>query len=771
MAPRSIFLKAVLLVTALGPMLGNAQFVTLEGRMFMLDGQEFYPRVMNYGVDFACNVNGGASNLYGAAASAYDYSVPGDLECSDAGSCAEKLRRHFDKLTAMNFNTIRLLCGAVTIVSGGRKFGLTVRYNNPAWGGDTLYDLLLSSPDFNDAISTAFFAGVRNVLDLAQEKNLKVILLGADNKGGGDWTPGDDWDAVHRYSDFLKRLAQELHDHPALLAYDLWNEPRWTHINDGIGFNQWSKPSVCAITSEWYDAIREYDSNHLVTLGTSGWDDLWHWDPNVMKLDFASLHVYPEQYNVDGYSYTHMLNRVRAQIYWHGAAIPMPFIIGETSFSAEDSNDDNFDDPFNHHLVDDPAHDYPPWRDGPESQQSAYASQTMTATRAYLGSGYSWWDFQNNRAYNLTPPTDPMDLAAWRGNYKGNFYGALKYGDENANPPIPWEDKLVVGTFSTYSLPSAPSSLPTPPADYHRGKFNGSLSSGSVLGTVNLIDQDGQGIPHAVGWTKLTYSNASNNPVHEIVTNQISNDQGLLNIHRGPVFNGWYVSKYEMRVHVPGGATSPGGATDQSYQSWLQLGSTLPLARSKLNFTAEASGITVPIGQSYDLKAWSTLFVNDVTYEGNGSQGASGDLRARHFIHVSTEFHAARGSEIHIHPDNVFPDCGDPNMLVAEDNPHTTHESAKRATDSAPQLVLRFKDIRACRLRVAPNPCSDFLEVSGLPPGTPYRIVSGQGAVVLTGICAVHPIRIPVSSISPGHYTLHAESKETACSAPFVKMN
>ncbi|WKZ64866.1 MAG: hypothetical protein QY325_08800 [Flavobacteriales bacterium] len=462
-----------------------------------------------------------------------------------------------------------------------------------------------------------------------------------------------------------------------------------------------------------------------------------------------------------------------AQSDWHGAAIPMPFIIGETSFSAEDSNDDNFDDPFNHHLVDDPAHDYPPWRDGPESQQSAYASQTMTATRAYLGSGYSWWGFQNGRAANLTPPSPPTpsNIQHWQGVYRANFYGALKYGDENANPPIPWEDKLVAGTFSTYSLASAPSSLPTPPADYHRGKFNGSLSSGTVLGTVNLIDQDGQAITHAVGWTKLIYSDASNDPVHEIVTNQISNDQGLLNIHRGPVINGWYVSKYEMRVHVPGGATSPGDASNQSYQSWQQLGSSLTLARSKLAFTAEASGVTVPIGQSYDPKAWSTLFVNNVTYEGNGSQGASGDLRARQFIHMSTEFHAAHGSEVHIHPENVFPDCGDPHMLVAEDNPHINHESAKRATDSAHQLVLRFKDFPACGLRVAPNPCGEFLEVSGLPPGAPYRIVSDQGAIVLTGIITVQPIRIQVSAISPGHYTLHAEFENTTCSAPFVKMN
>jgi hypothetical protein len=493
-----------------------------------------------------------------------------------------------------------------------------------------------------------------------------------------------------------------------------------------------------------------------------------------MKLDFASLHVYPEQYNVDGYSYTHMLNRVRAQIYWHGAAIPMPFIIGETSFSAEDSNDDNFDDPSNHHLVEDPAHDYPPWRDGPESQQSAYASQTMTATRAYLGSGYSWWGFQNGRAANLTPPSNPTpeNIQHWQGVYRANFYGALKYGDENANPPISWEDKHVVGMFSTYSLPSAPSTLPTPPADYYRGKFNGSLSSGAVLGTVNIVDQDGEPISHAVGWTKLKYLHSQTNATVAIIeTYQIADAQGLLRIHRGPVFQDSYVSPYEMRVHVPGGATSPGGATNQSYQSWHQLGSTLPLARSKLTFTSEASGVTVPIGQSYDPKAWSTLFVNNVTYEGNGSQGASGDLRARQFIHVSTEFHAAHGSEVHIHPDNVFPDCGDPNMLVTEDYPHTTHESAKRATDSADQLVLRFKDTPACGLRVAPNPCSEILEVSGLPPGTPYRIVSDRGAVVLTGICAMQPFRVQVSAISPGHYTLHAETKTTVCSAPFVKMN
>jgi hypothetical protein len=90
---------------------------------------------------------------------------------------------------------------------------------------------------------------------------------------------------------------------------------------------------------------------------------------------------------------------------------------------------------------------------------------------------------------------------------------------------------------------------------------------------------------------------------------------------------------------------------------------------------------------------------------------------------------------------------------------------------AAHQLVLRFKDIPACGLGIAPNPCGEFLEVSGLPPGTPYRIVSDRGAVVLTGICAMQPFRVQVSAISPGHYTLHAETKTTVCSAPFVKMN
>lgn len=88
--------------------LGHAQYITLQGRTFMLNGQEFYPRVLNYRCQLGSDQNGttAASHVYCSPLGDYDRSVLNEMECDSWPSCNVQLQQHFAKIASMGFNTV-----------------------------------------------------------------------------------------------------------------------------------------------------------------------------------------------------------------------------------------------------------------------------------------------------------------------------------------------------------------------------------------------------------------------------------------------------------------------------------------------------------------------------------------------------------------------------------------------------------------------------------------------------------------------------------------
>src|SRR5690606_41652377 len=89
----------------------------------------------------------------------------------------------------------------------------------------------LEGPPFDGPLSQAAFDVIEHFLDLAEIADLKVILLCMEGHGGNAITgaqrmyPTFDHYAVEAYSSYLQALSARLNGHPALMAYDLANEP------------------------------------------------------------------------------------------------------------------------------------------------------------------------------------------------------------------------------------------------------------------------------------------------------------------------------------------------------------------------------------------------------------------------------------------------------------------------------------------------------------------------------------------------------------------
>lgn len=172
---------------------------------------------------------------------------------------------------------------------------------------------------------------LKRLIKLAEQKGLYLDLTGLGNYHRGE-TPR--WyDALSReerwetQAVFWKAVAEVGAGSPAIFCYDLMNEPviggsdlekrEWvTGELDGKSFVQritlemGKSESRQEIASEWVKkmsaAIREKDSEALITVGVIPWAHVW---PNAKPvfyneatlncLDFVSVHFYPKSGEVD----------------------------------------------------------------------------------------------------------------------------------------------------------------------------------------------------------------------------------------------------------------------------------------------------------------------------------------------------------------------------------------------------------------------------------------------------------------------------------------
>ena len=402
-----------------------AQYVTISGNQFRLNGKTFYPMALNYTVSIVKN-NG---NYF--VSPVHSYNLTGNYECNSMPSCNVQLKSEFDYIVGMGFNSLRL--GFEPYYHPQR--GLLFQYFPQNQSTDTMR---LPVNPFNptDPGLLTVFSLYDQILEVASAASLKIILLvtGSRPKDFYELTYKLTQDEIDLRNAFLDALSLHFSNAPndeALMAYDLWNEPAYSLK---IPPAKITKQEACEIISNWYDILKGNDPKRLITIGNCGTNDITAFDHTILKLDFNSLHYYPafKAYEDRTDSSIQELARRRTinDLYWFNQTSFIPWIIGETGYTACEE-----------YGISDGL-------DGTLAYQATYAQYSLDVVCNCGGIGYSWWAYQDV-TFDTPGPK-----------FCGNFFGLL----ERFYAPSPAAEKPAVAHFRNY--PTLPQSTGICLVDY-----------------------------------------------------------------------------------------------------------------------------------------------------------------------------------------------------------------------------------------------------------------------------------------------------------------
>lgn len=616
-------------------------YISLEGRQFKdAFGDDFYPIICNYG--FALTFTN-LGNYYlspnssygeGYACTSCDPLPNYDFDKDNQSDCLKQIHDELTRIHDMRFNVIRTY-GLAPFKTDPNKvgvigFNLEATENKHPIYANASVQLLPISPTpyaYDDPLNTnvqLLFSFYDLILQEAQACSLKVLLDVAYDDIAAH--PID----VADYASYLSALADRYKNNSALMGYVVIEEPSYNQHNTGH-----TKQEICDITSQWYDAIKAKDSHHLITMGGSDLVDILEWDPGVMKLDFYCPHIYPRIIDYENYSITNAFDRVLGDLIWITGNSPMPWLVGETAFSAYD--DSYYNTNHTSQIISSPR------VDGSVQEQAAYGQYILDAVRNTNGSGISWWNYQEH----------------WWGSdlQREDGYGLLRHGpltDGNIEKPITM-------VFRNYPLPP-PNPVPiTSPSNY-LNLLNLIPSSYSYSGTV-FEEGTTNPIKDAIvfGWTRYYLPDNTGDNIPEeasdfiyTFTNKVDGSFTLHPLNPNAILN-TYISRpltelTKVTVSTAGAEREPFGP-----EQGTPLPSSIYLNIAPFNFDLQVSNEIIDAANSpRNYKGWNTLKVNNVSV----ISGGISDMKAKREISVEADFHAENGSELHVFcAPAIFSDC------------------------------------------------------------------------------------------------------------------
>jgi len=306
----------------------NESFVSMDDDKFSLNGSSFYPVVLNY----VLSVRMDKGQLWACPHFGY-YSHSLSLFRSKDSSLAT-IKADMELIKDMGFNTVRLI-----YIGEGRKnknsgeISIDVRADE---NRDTSFSLS------SDQQLTTYFKAIDELLCIVGQAGLKAILL----------TPVVPDDVASE--EHLKKVTKYFKHDRTILAYDLFNEPLYFDM-----LVEREKKDIYQIVKRWRKIVRENAPDQLVTIGLTGVLEVLEWDPNILDVDFLSMHPYeyqPEQ--------------VRNEMYWYHKYITKPWIIGETAIPA-DGDSVSY------------------------QEQKIFARNTLAQAYNCGAMGYSWWQYKD----------------------------------------------------------------------------------------------------------------------------------------------------------------------------------------------------------------------------------------------------------------------------------------------------------------------------------------------------------------------------------------
>jgi hypothetical protein len=742
------------------------QYITLQGRQFKDEhGGDFYPVVCNYLLSLPYVENNGTydfviapSHHYGGSA-LDEYGPP----LSDA---INKLFVDFTEIKNMGFNSVRLMA----ILKKDNDTNKTYPgYQNGFFSWETQYcpvnaefvdyQFRITRPYSSDLNLQKLLNQYHQVIQKAADAGLYVILVPS---GGLDLFK--DQSEVDDYQNLLLEFCDSLRYETNLLAWDLINEPFIDDKTDRL------KGDVCAWTTQLYNTIHTVDSNHLITIGGCIILDIPEWDPSVLKIDFWSPHVYPPNKPRLPLLLNSALEKVTNDIIWLANNCPIPWIIGEAGFVAEDDDSTHF-----------------VW--GTEAEQAIYAQQTLDTVRNAGGSGYAWWQFQHVCWYSTPPWTflqnhnfGSDDYYEDIQSYYQNNFGLLGAGD----PPYASLEKPVVDVFQSYlDENNQPPGMGTQPVanNYgltgtnpnHRLKISGTvvdaethlpIKDAIVFGKnflqVLLLDDPTSDdptilIPRSIENEQYTFTNDSGQftfiPYDYI--NPITNE-AILELK----FTCAGCEQYIVGINRP--YNNP-PIFYENIDPYDKNGDTIELRRNVFEYEKTINNVVIDIAPpQVNFSAWNKLTLNNVTVVGNGSQGGISDMTARTEIQINIEFDAQRGSDVHIFLSEFFRDCN--SLIPYKSGWNNNYQQGYMDSElKIKEIDLNFIN-EDDKVSVFPNPSTGKMTISihntEKPAAYLVLVFNMYGSIINQFKCSEFA-KFDLTGYPKGVYTLSAYTDQT----------
>jgi hypothetical protein len=297
-------------------------FVYIDEKTFKLDEKDFYPMILNYGAEL---MMGNHTMWVKPSNTGFDDK---NMKYTKE-SALLKLKADLQMIKDLGFNTVRLYGIAEYKVDHNAitKFADA--------GRDTMIVL-------EGEILGKYFQALGDMFKVFDEVGLKAIILTKKEPDINELT-----------DTYVSKLLHQFKDEKAILAWDFFNEPLYFDRAER------RKEDVYTLVKGWKKFSRIYDPNHLLTLGLTGTREMFEWDPNILDVDFLSIHPYEFH-----------KGEVENEIYWYSKYVKKPWVVGETGFSA-DNDSVSYD------------------------VQKAYALKFLHRAINCGASGFSWWQYKD----------------------------------------------------------------------------------------------------------------------------------------------------------------------------------------------------------------------------------------------------------------------------------------------------------------------------------------------------------------------------------------
>lgn len=682
--------------------------VTIEGKQFKINGANFYPMVMNYAVELTMPNGSGSSGWANCYLTPYvEYGINNGpnggpnsyiFECANNSQCASDIVNDWTYLKSSNlkFNTIRVagFYPKFQFNGGNPNFFFNIRET----GSQAWHYLPIDLYTANDPGLDFVLDRYEQLMQLADQTGMKLIFNMIGQPSDYIQFPGPDNDEIDYYDKFLAhlaaRVAGSIYAH-TVLAFDLWNEPCYFDVS-----NNKTKVQTCEIISQWYGTVKSHGSTPLVTIGTCGSGDVWFYDPGILKVDFHSLHVYPDfrdfEDRTDPTIQQRAISRMFDELYWFNKISPVPWIIGETGFAAS--------------YVLPLASQGTNGANGSLADQADFVQQMLDATCNAGGSGFSWWVFQDGW---------------WFGNSQHEaHWGMLERG--YATGDIAGE-KPMVNVLRNYSLPTDITTCgPSPVDETTLQTYNPNLTyfnpfqhpanpSKTIKGF--LMDQDGNPIANAYVGGHMFVG------IHPIFNNEVDPFYRLFTDENG------YFELVPYDYLIPNTLlpfegdlhslflTSAGGERLKYSAKWLSnyCSNIMPtpnnplswlIHRTNYSYNGEFINIYVVNGESRNIESNNRLTIETSIFY----PGAISNIRAKREVHLKSGVHVQNGSLTHIYCTETSINCTNYNGYTMEYKLPGIPLSNNVESNNILELYFNKKE-NTSGFSVTPNPSNSFFQL------------------------------------------------------------